>query len=240
MDFLLVDPSDIMLKLIPGFLSAKVSVGVVFTEKGIVPENIDADNVSIIELRNNSWNNQLQIVSAVAWSYPGYQFLESISNQILLSNIDNKIFKLHRQQQYLTNPVRNGTTYFETLSYKGRHVLINASKFNDSKWSVGLDFDQQLTDQIELVWANLDNTGVINGPCQTYLLPDGSIKLKFNTANASWVANKGLVTRHLLDVWPWVVEAERTNPKRSINRFYSWVERTGNAKRFRLRNVDES
>lgn len=236
MHFLLVDPTETALKIIPYFLQEELKVGIAITKQyqtHDILRNIDV-NVDFFDLNIDDWNSDLKITSAVSWSYSGARFLNDISSQITLSNISTDLIKGYRVSQYLANtPIYESTVYFETLSYKGRHVLIGAFKFVDNQWKLYQEFDsKEFQNYIESVYSNLDSAGVINGPGQSFCFSDGTIRIKQHTANGNWIINRNLVTRNFVDIWPTVVKNEDTNPKRSINKFYQWVDSTGSSKRF--------
>lgn len=237
MHFLLIDPTETALKLIPYFLQEDLKVGITITKQYQtfdILKNIDT-KVDFFDLNINSWNNELKITSAVSWSYSGARFLNDIGSQVALSNINTDLLNSYRISQYLHNiPIYENTVYFETLSYKGRHVLIGAFKFIDNQWKLYQDCNsKEFQNYIESAYYNLDSTGVINGPGQSFCFSDGTIKIKQHTANGNWIVNRNLVTRNFVDIWPTVVKNEDTNPKRSINKFYQWADSTGSSKRFK-------
>lgn len=244
MHFLLIDPTETALELIPYFLKEELEVGIVITKEYTsqsILKNVSA-SVKFFDLAIDEWNSKLSIVSAVSWSYAGAKFLNKISNQIKLANASAAELKKQLIDQYFYNiPLYNNTSYFETLSYKGRHVLIGAFSYIDGKWSLYTDFNSsEYKNLIESVYLNLDNLGIINGPGQSFCLPHGDIKVKQHTANGNWVINRNLVTRNFLDIWPTVVKNEESNPKKSINKFYQWADSGGSTKKFKLCEPDKT
>lgn len=234
MNFLFVDPSLIAARIIPAFRGRNLKIGIVVTKGSSLVDGINPNDIShaeIIDLNNVGWDTSQKVVSAVAWSRAGFEFLESISDQVALSNVDS--LKQKRLDAYFDQPAVNDVVFIDTLSYKGRHVVMSVWKFVNGEWKLFQDFAvDEFKDAIEQAWANLDACGVINGPSQSYILPTGEIKLKFHPTNAAYAPSRGLVTRHWFDIWPTVTEHEEANPKKSLNTFYDWVEKTGNSKRF--------
>jgi hypothetical protein len=103
--------------------------------------------------------------------------------------------------------------------------------YKDAKWS--LIKDQTLPffiNGVESAFAFLDSVGILNGPSQVFIEPNGTVSVrlvpKINTTKVS--------TRSFLDIWPYVLTLEVEQPKKAILAFYSWVERTGPAKQFQL------
>lgn len=235
MHFLFIDPSSLATRVIPVFLSRRLKVGVVMTQKQNADDllgGINTKEVELFDLDKQAWNADVKVTSAVSWSKSGQEFLESISPQVALSNISNEHMRNLRNSQYIDSAVVENTIFIDTLSYKGRHVVMSVWKFI-GEWKLFNDFQTpEFADAIEKAWANLDESGVINGPSQTYILPNDSIKLKFHPTNAAYAASRGLVNRHWIDIWPTVVEYELVNPKKSHNSYYDWVEKFGNSKRF--------
>ena len=234
MHFLFVDPSEIAVRVIPALASRQLKVGIVSTKSQTndsVYIDVDKTKVKIIDLKN--WDKEIRVVSAVSWSLLGQEFLESIHDQIMLTNINDELMRRNRISNYMNQPANENCVFIDTFSYKGRHVVMSVWKFVDNQWKLFQNFSTlEFIDCIERAWANLDVLGVINGPSQSYLLPDGDIKIKFHPTNAAYSASRGLVTRHWVDIWPTVIEYEEKNPKKSINSFYDWVEKTGSSKQF--------
>lgn len=236
MKILFINPSEIATRIIPAFKVKNSEVAVLLTngrtlESGTVPA--DLSNVRIIDLAKEEWDRSLKIMSAVAWDQEGHKFLESINDQIALCNVNIPGYIDKRKSSYLNLPVEEDTIFIDTLSYKGRHVVMSVWKYIGGQWKLFQEFKvPEFINAIEHAWANLDAQGVINGPSQSYVMPGNIIKLKFHPTNAAYGASKGLVTRHWFEIWPVVIEHEINNPKKSINSFYDWVERSGSSKRF--------
>lgn len=232
MKILFINPSEIATRIIPSFGLLNTDIGILLTAGKKLETSTNLEDIKIIDLAQESWNNDLKIVSAVAWDSEGHKFIESIIDQIVLSNVNIPGYIDKRIGSYLSSPVEEGTIFIDTLSYKGRHVVMSVWKYLSEEWKLFEDFRvPEFINAIEQAWANLDAHGAINGPSQSYIT-QGNIKLKFHPTNAAYGASKGLVTRHWFEIWPVVIEHELDNPKKSIMKFYEWVEKSGSSKRF--------
>lgn len=233
---LFINPSEIATRIIPAFKARNLDVGILLTQGKTLETGVnlaDLSTINVIDLNKDTWNQDLKIVSAVAWCGQGHAFLESISDQVALSNVAIPGYRDARLNCYLRSPVEENTVFIDTLSYKGRHVVMSVWKYQDSQWKLFQDFKTpEFVNDIELAWSNLDSLGVVNGPSQSYILPSKEIKLRYHPTNAAYGPSRGLVTRHWFDIWPTVVENESKNPKKSHNSFYDWVEKFGSSKRF--------
>jgi len=235
MHILFVDPSEIAIRVIPAFIKNQLEVAVVITAGNQLHDPngvVETNKIKLYDLNKEAWNQEVKAVSAVSWSCAGQEFLDSISDQIMLTNVSDPAMQKSRQDLYMNQAPSNDTIFIDTLSYKGRHVVMSVWKFLDGQWKLFQDFDtDEFVDAIERAWNNLDANGVINGPSQSYVIGD-TIKLKFHPTNAAYAASKTLVTRHWIEIWPTIIAHEQQNPKKSINSYYDWVERSGNSKRF--------
>jgi hypothetical protein len=187
-----------------------------------------SSELEVFDLNVNPWDYTQQYKSGISWNRGGQKWLDHVSEQIVLNNkpLNNRI------SHYLLNKfeVELGKM-FNILSYKGRHVLIDAFVYKNNKWH--LIKDQTLpffVNGVESAFTFLDSVGLLNGPSQVFIEPDGKISIrmipKINTQKIS--------TRTFLDIWPYVLTLEVEQPKKAILAFYSWVERTGPAKQFQL------
>jgi len=168
--------------------------------------------------------------SAIAWNKPGQLLIESmLPNQILLKNLGN----VGATSNYTEATVEvENTQLFNIVSYKGRHVLLDAILFKDAKW--GLVTNQksaEFVNSIEAVFDHLDTTGILNGPSQVFLEANGTYYIKLAPLRA---VDDRYSTRNFLEIWPLILGLEETNPKKALNEFYSWVARTGSSKKFQL------
>jgi hypothetical protein len=192
--------------------------------------DIDFSTISI--LKEEEWNDKETVTSAIAWNLDGVRFLESIGSQLLIKN--NPESARLRVASYYTDQPKENTVYIDTISYKGRHVVISAWKyFNDTGWKLYSNFlTAEWKAQIERAWANLDSVGILNGPSQSYILPNGSIKIKLHPTDAAWVASRPIVSRHWAQIWPTIVKQEKEDANKTHRSFYGWVLKTGSAKKF--------
>jgi hypothetical protein len=222
-DLLLVDPKDQAEPMVRALVANNVSYQIVKTYGHDFAYSAE---LNVIDL--SSWDSLQTYTSAVAWTLDGQQWLDTISNQIVLNNRPIA----SRKEYYLTNKfeVELGTV-FNILSYKGRHVLIDASVYKDAKWNLILDHSLPLfVNGVETAFAFLDSVGILNGPSQVFIKPNGSVLVRM----VPKITTTKVSTRNFLDIWPYVLTLEVDQPKKTILAFYSWVERTGSAKQFQF------
>jgi len=171
--------------------------------------------LSILDLNTNPWDRSQIYKSALSWTNGGQRWLDGLANQIVLHNEPLPT----RAEYYLADKFEFELgKMFNTLSFKGQHVIIDAFVYKDAKWS--LIKDQTLPffiNGVERAFTFLDHVGVLNGPCQVFIKPDGKLSI-----------------RRFLDIWPAVLALEVTDSIEASNVFHSWIERTGPAKQFQL------
>lgn len=187
--------------------------------------------LNALNLNSNQWDREQKYKSAIAWNFGGQQWLDTISDRIVLHNKP----LIDRKPHYLTDQfeIELGRM-FNILSYKGRHVIIDAFVFKNAKWNIIKD--QTLPffiNGVEDAFAFLDTVGILNGPSQVYIEPNGKVHVRLvPKANTSAKTS----TRNFLDIWPYLLTLEVEQPKKAVLAFYSWVERTGSSKQFQLGN----
>jgi hypothetical protein len=224
-DLLLLNPGEQAEHLCRALVANKISYQIVTTNGQMFAYPPELET---LDLNTNPWDKSQKYKSGIAWNSSGQRWLDGISDQIILNNRPI----VDRKEYYLTSKfeVELGKL-FNILSYKGRHVIVDAFVYKDAKWS--LIKDQTLPffiNGVESAFAFLDSVGILNGPSQVFIEPNGTVSVrlvpKINTTKVS--------TRSFLDIWPYVLTLEVEQPKKAILAFYSWVERTGPAKQFQL------
>jgi hypothetical protein len=187
--------------------------------------------LNILDLNSSPWDRSKIYKSALSWTTGGQRWLDGLDNQILLHNKP----VADRTEHYLTSKFKSELgKLFNTISYKGQHVIIDAFVYKDAKWN--LIKDQTLPffiDGVESAFAFLDSIGIQNGPCQVFIEPQGKAMIRMvpkdlGTANIS--------TRSFIDIWPTILSLEEAKPASAKLAFYSWIVRTGPAKQFQLDN----
>lgn len=187
--------------------------------------------LNALNLNSNQWDREQKYKSAIAWNFGGQRWLDTISDQIVLHNKP----LIDRKPHYLTNQFETELgKMFNILSYKGRHVIIDAFVFKNAKWNIIKD--QTLPffiNGVEDAFAFLDTVGILNGPSQVFIEPNGKAQVRLvpKAVDSAKTSN-----RNFLDIWPYLLTLEVVQPKKTILAFYSWVERTGSSKQFQLDN----
>jgi len=168
--------------------------------------------------------------SAIAWGASGQTLVDNLSSQILLKNVQSDL----RTQHYLkVTPAVENCRLYNIMSYKGRHVLLEAFIFKAGQW---LTFKNQslpfFNNGVEQSFNILDNNGIINGPTQVYLNEDNSYQLELSLIDMKKLNLLSRSLRDPMEVWPMVLAVETTNPKKALHTYYDWVERTGSSKKY--------
>lgn len=190
-----------------------------------------ANNLNVIDLDKSQVYQDQGFISAIAFDYHGQLWLDSISNQIWLHNKP----LVDRTANYLTSKfeVEFGKM-FNILSYKGRHVIVDAFVYKDAKWNVIKDQTLPFfVNGVEDAFTFLDAAGILNGPSQVFIEPSGKVHVRLIPKAIDFSKTS---TRNFLDIWPHLLTLEVEQPKKAILAFYSWVERTGPSKQFQLAN----
>jgi hypothetical protein len=237
---LLINPMFNIVKLITTIIDSgknNLDYCIVLTAKTIIatPDiNLAqySDCVTVLDLKTEEWNFDINFVSGISFDYNGQVLLESVSNQILLKNPGTQDLRLSK---FLSVTPNTGDMLIETISYQGRHVAIAGWKFLEDK-HLGLqtEFDQVWVDQIEKAFETLDNAKIINGPAQVYFNVDSNvIGIKMHPSNIRYAQQKTGTSRHWLDIWQTITALQSTNPISAQRKFYDWIDGTGTAKAYK-------
>lgn len=228
---LIVNPREAVLRLVKAGFTSKgqgaMTFTVVLTKDVRTMLGEQYFNAKVVDLKQEEWDTSIKYVSAFAYDYNGQQFLNEISDQIILSNgISGNDARL---KNYYRAAPPVGCKLVETLSYMGRHVVVSCLDFiEDKKISMTTTFDNEYTDMIEEVFENLDNLEIINGTTQTYIDATGIAGIRQHPSNLTYQHQKFGTARHWFDTWPSVTMncGVKSNNK-SFRGFYEWTEATG-------------
>lgn len=227
---LIVNPREAVLRLVKAGFTSKggaMTFTIVLTKDAKTILGEQYFNAKVIDLKLKEWDPSIKYVSAFSYDYSGQQFLNEISDQIILSN--SKALNDQRLQNYYRAQPPVGCKLIETLSYMGRHVVVSCLDFlEDKKISIKTSFDEDYLNLIEEVFENLDNLEIINGTTQTYVDITGIAGIRQHPSNLTYQHQKFGTARHWFDVWPGVTMncGSKSNNK-SFRGFYEWAESTG-------------
>lgn len=227
-DLLLVNPENRTDELVAALSVHNITVQVAKTSGKTFEYS---NNLNVIDLAKSQVYQDEGFISAIAFDYHGQLWLDSISDQIWLHNKP----LVDRTANYPTTKfeVELGRV-FNILSYKGRHVIVDAFVYKDAKWIVIKDQTLPFfVNGVEDAFAFLDTVGILNGPSQVLLEPNGKVSVRLTPKE---IGSTKISTRNFLDIWPHLLTLEVEQPKKAILAFYSWVERTGPSKQFQLAN----
>lgn len=232
--FLIVNPSEMVLRLVKPGVETKtgekfeITIATTPDYQTQFPSASDFEktyNAKLIDLRKDAWDSELKFTSAVAYNLTGQSFIEDHQGQILLNNVE---FNPIRMEHYYKDKPQPGDFIVETLSYNGRHIIVQCIKFTS-----GIQVETELETEhwasiAEKVASYLDEHKVINGPSQVYFGPTNEINgLRLHPCNISYVEQLKTTGRHWWDAWPTVTMLHKDKPNQAFRKFYEWAERTG-------------
>ena len=153
------------------------------------------------------------------------------ADKILLSNVKDKAAT--RLENWNTGNEPDGTWVFETVSYKGRHVLnCGLLSREGNRHLVKKQSNPHFENQVEYAFEALDDMGIVNGPAQIFIYPDDSISMRLFPIDSLLTQNG--IKRHFMDIWNVILQREVETPKRALLAYYDWAERFGPTKKFQL------
>jgi hypothetical protein len=236
---LIINPSEMVLRLVTaGFTSAKtnekLNIKVVTTSEykpniGTKETFKEKCSAELIDLRTENWDESIKIVSAFAYDLAGQMFLETIQGQIILNNPwpnDKRISDYYRGRPEPDDLI------IETLSYNGRHVVVQGLKFVQTETS-GLrvemisDHNDTWLELMEDCFTYLDDHEVINGPAQLYVTANKITGIKMHPSNIAYSEQVKATTRHWWDILPAYVMLKEGKANSAFRKFYEWTLNTG-------------
>lgn len=244
---LILNPSEMVLRLVKPGVETKtgekfeITIATTPDYQTQFPSALEfekAYNAKLIDLKQDTWDSEVKFTSALAYNLTGQSFIEDHQSQILLNNVE---FNPIRMEHYYKDKPKPGDFIVESLSYNGRHVIVQCIKFVNGI-QVEKDLEtEQWANIAEMVTAFLDDHKVINGPSQVYFGPDNTINgLRLHPCNISYVEQLKTTSRHWWDVWPTVTMLHSDKPNQAFRKFYEWTERTGkSSKIYKLGNEGE-
>jgi len=210
-DLLLVNPTANATRFIDYLKERKLTYKIVVTGGvmlGYVPHE------HLIDLNTSPIDTELKCKSAIAWNFAGQRFVEAINSQIVLTNTP------HQSKERLMSsaadvPIVENSTIFETVSCKGKHVLLSAMIYKNGGWTLFKNqYHPFFIYNTKRAFTELDTIGVLNGPAQVFLCPTSKISsIKLHPIDSDYIYNS--VTNHFIDVWLSVLSAN--NPQEAFN-----------------------
>jgi hypothetical protein len=225
-DLLLLNPNEQAAPLARLLTANNVSYQIVTTNGQMFGYPTD---LNVLDLNTTMWDKEQVYKSGIAWNFSGQLWLDGISDQVILHNKP----LIDRKEHYITTKfeVELGKM-FNILSYKGRHVIIDAFVYKDAKWNIIKDQTLPFfVNGVEDAFTYLDTAGILNGPSQVFIEPNGKISVRLIPKA---FGNAAISTRNFLDIWPQLLTLEVDQPKKALLAFYSWAERSGSTKQFQL------
>lgn len=229
-DLLLINPHKKAYNTLLAFKAQGLTCKAVITP-GYANEALFVNEEDRVQLKEIS-----TATSAIAFGKNGQNIVEELNSagKITLGNSSTPARFQKRLQDYFNfdTPIKTGTWIFETVSFKGRHVLCYSKFYDEAYGWLSIDRSKQdlpsFSGRIEELFEYLDDTGVLNGPTQVYV--DG--ESKFSIRFCFGVQQTEKLQKHFSKIWPEVLAREKKDTKLAMMSFYSWAERYGSSKRF--------
>lgn len=170
-----------------------------------------------------------RFTSVIAFS--GFRWLDYFYHQISLSNLDiSNAVGIDYSTVYGQSKNEVGGMSFNFLSYKGKHVLLDAFVFKQGKWTL---FSQNQTGEyfstrVNAALAFLDQCKVINGPSQVYVSPALQMNLLLRARTFAGRGMNKASTKAFSDIWPTVVRLESDGESNKAKMAFDiWAELNG-------------
>lgn len=229
-DLLLINPHETAYNALLPFKSQGLTCKAVLTP-GYVNEAHFVDLQDRILIKDVD-----TVTSAMAFGQNGQRIVEELNSagKVVLGNLSTPSRFQKRLQDYFNfdTKVKTGTWLFETVSFKGRHVLCYSKFYNEAYgWKFIGRSKQDLpffSSRIEEVFEYLDSMGVLNGATQVYIDNESKFSIRF----CPGIQNSEKLQKHFSHIWPEVLVQEKKETRLAMSAFYSWADRFGSAKRF--------
>lgn len=231
-DILLVNPTLNAYKFVDFFKEKGITYNIVITNGHLVSYDIDSEFLYNYNT-SPALGNDKTFKSAVGFNLAGQRLVEKLTQEdkILLANVKDK--STARLENWSRGNEPDGAWLFETVSYKGRHVLNCCLLLREGKWV--LLRNQSITHfetQVEYAFEALDDMGIKNGPAQIIINKDETISIRtFPIDNND---TQRSIKRHFIDIWNVILQREVEAPKRALLAYYDWAERFGPTKKFQF------
>lgn len=231
-DLLLINPNKRAYDTLLTFKSQGLTCKAVVTS-GYASEALFVNEEDRVQLKEIS-----TVTSAMAFGPNGHRIVEELnsSEKIVLGNLSTPGRFQKRLQDYFSfdTKVKTGTWLFETVSFKGRHVLCYSKVYTEAYGWRLIDRSKQdlpfFSGRIEEVFEYLDSMGVLNGPTQVFIDNESKFSIRF----CFGIQQIEKLQKHFSHIWPEVLAQEKKDTKLGMSAFYSWADRCGSSKRFEV------
>lgn len=234
---LIVNPSEMVLRLVTaGFTSKtneRLNIIVVTTSEykpdlGTKETFKEKCNAQLFDLRVENWDESIKVVSAFAYDLAGQMFLETIQGQVILNNPwpnEKRINDYYRSKPDVDDLL------IETLSYNGRHVVVQGLKFVQRETGLRVEMisehNEAWLELMEDCFTYLDEHEVINGPAQLYVSVGKIVGIKMHPSNIAYSEQVKATSRHWWDILPTYSMLKEGKANSAFRKFYEWILNTG-------------
>jgi hypothetical protein len=234
---LIINPSEMVLRLVTAGFTSKAGepLDIIVVATSDYKPNIGTQETfkekckaKLVDLRVDNWDESVKVVTAFAYDLSGQMFLETIQEQIILNNPwPNK----SRVDDYYKGKPEVDDILIETLSYNGRHVVVQGLKFVQHESGLRVEMiaehNEAWVELIEDCFTYLDAHEVINGPAQLYITANKITGVKMHPSNIAYSEQTKATSRHWWDILPLYAMLKEGKANSAFRKFYEWTLDTG-------------
>jgi hypothetical protein len=231
-DILLVNPTQNHYNFLDFFKEKGITYNIVVTAGQLVSYSIDS---KFLYNHNTGppFSDDATFKSAIGCNLAGQRLVERLTQEdrILLSNLKDKATA--RLENWYNGSEQEGTFLFETVSYKGQHVLNCCLSFKEGKWTLFENQSaQEFVNKVEYAFKALDDMGIRNGPAQIFIDTGDGVSIR--TYPVDDMHTQRLIKRHFMDIWNVILQREVEAPDQTLFAYHDWAERFGPTKKFQF------
>ena len=231
-DILLVNPTENHYKFLDLFKEKGITYNIVVTAGHLASYHIDSKFLYNHNV-GPSLSNDVTFKSAIGCNLAGQRLVEKLTQEdrILLSNLKDKATT--RLKNWYSGAEQQGKLVFETVSYKGQHVLNCCLSFKEEKWTLFENqSDQDFVNKVEYAFEALDDMGIRNGPTQIFIDTGNGVSIR--TFPLDGTPAHRFIKRHFMDIWNVILQREVDTPAKSLVAYQEWAEQFGPTKKFQF------
>lgn len=217
-DVLLINPNEHAHDIVRVLSTNNISYLIVTTNGNMFAY---PKEMNVLNMNTESWVKEETFKIGLAWGLKSYLFLKGVTELgqvILKNNFSDKIDESYQITPFNTNDGR----LYNIMSYKGVHVVTDAFAFINNKWATLKDHSTKFyTGGADIAYQFLDTNGILNGPSQVFVHPNGNVTTRLGYASLHSKVSK----RNVIDG---LVSVAGSNSLLESN-FFNWTAKTGSS-----------